>query len=406
MEHENTVYRQAFTWQWEKLSVVSVYLTIACLLVVFWGNVTRNSLFIQLGTYGLYLACVPWGCVSIVRNMDRGISTRSVQWSAFLVLISGALSVVLAMFRAVNMGMIVDLLLYCMLPLYVASYRGAGHIKALKRAICIGNVFYCLFHVVLSFTSKAYVVYLENGLGRAGENLTLGYSNPNQTGMLLLGMLLILVVSIARASRKWVKAGGIALAAYMCYMIFRTNSRTCILMVVGMVLALTTSLYRKVNKKILFLAFLVPAVYVFMELFMGAVVANTTIMGETVATGRGNIFIEFLGNTDIWSILVGDFGQYGRTNLHNGYITVFARVGLVGLVPFIMMLWRGYGQCYQDACRGGKPEFLAFCSLVLILLHTTMEAAYLTGGTMYAGIICLLMLLTVPDDTEQTQADA
>ena len=236
-----------------------------------------------------------------------------------------------------------------------------------------------------------------------GGSLTLGYGNPNQTGMLLLGMLLILVVSIAKASRKWEKVGGTALAAYMVYMIVRTNSRTCIVLVAAMLLALVTSLYRKIDKKIMFLAFLAPAVYIFMELFMSAVVSNTTVMGETVATGRGEIYIEFLKSTDIWSILVGDFVEYRNAHLHNGYITVFARVGLVGLAAFVIMLWRGYRQCYQDALQGGKAEFFAFCGLLLILLHSTMEAAYLSGGTMYAAILCMLMILTVPDDGEQPQ---
>lgn len=377
---------------------LSVFIALVGTLMAFASYIFGIGMVGALGSYVIAAGAIPCGALSLLLAFKDGVKIRSMEWAVFLTIVFTVVCSFLGSMGSIG-GIFSGLFLFLMFPFFAAYYPKMKHVRWAKTAIFVGNFLFCFLHIGVSFTSLAYTRRVE-GVLQKEYYMALGYPNPNQTGMVLMAMFLILLVFIFKTRHKLLKLAGAGVAAYMAYMIWLTDSRACVLMVALAIGALIISFPKRVNKFIVFLCFLAPFMMVLLELVFSALVEGIQIMGETMATGRGSIFLDLVEGLDWKSVLFGDMLQYSHANLHNGFLTVFARFGLIGTACYVLMLWRLYMQCYRNAKSAGPAEMIAFCGLLVILIHSAAEAAFLTFGTAYAAMMAFLMILTHPDEEE------
>lgn len=376
---------------------LSVYIALVGTLMTFISYMFGISIIGTLGSYIIAVGAMPCGALALLLEFKDGVKIRSTEWAVFLTIVATVMCVFFGTEGSIGSAFS-GLLLFLMFPFFAAYYPKMKYIRRVKTAIFAGNFVFCLLHIAVSFTSLAYVRRHEGQLLQQ-YYLALGYSNPNQTGMMMMAMFLILLVFIFKTRHKLLKLAGAAVAAYMAYLIWETDSRACILMVALAVGALAISFPKRVNKVIIFLSFLAPFVMVLMELVFSSLVEGIQILGETMATGRGAIFKELLEDLEWRGVFFGNMLQY--SHLHNGFLTVFAKFGIIGTACYVLMLWRLYMQCYRNAKTAGPAEMIAFCGLLVIMIHSAVEAAFLTFGTSYASMMAFLMILTHPDENTE-----
>ncbi len=248
-----------------------------------------------------------------------------------------------------------------------------------------------LYYMVLFFTPVANVYGNDFLL-----TLTLGYSNPNQTGMYLLVCFFILFSATSYYKRPIVRFIYSGAAILIGLLIFGTGSRACILLALAYTVyyiffsknswpVLTTILTK--------IAFWVPiAVFIFIMFFTN-LSRDLQFMGETFETGRFSIYSRVFENYSFLKFLLGDFARYRYDNLHNAYLSVFATSGIIVAIFFVIFLRNRFLEIHQRVIH--RHQQLAYMGLVMLVVHMSIEAAFFTAGSVYAiSVMSLVWIAT------------
>jgi O-antigen ligase len=94
--------------------------------------------------------------------------------------------------------------------------------------------------------------------------------------------------------------------------------------------------------------------------------------------------------------LFGDFGTYQLKNLHNGTLSIYSSLGIIGLVLFYVYFFRAYLYILVNGFKC-RAAFIAFLGLLAIFVHSCTESAFMIGGSMYAGTYSILLILVKLD---------
>ncbi len=223
------------------------------------------------------------------------------------------------------------------------------------------------------------------------DELTLGYQNPNQTGMYLLTCFFILLSATAYFKKRSKKRLFMIAAAIVASLIIGTRSRACIIFVIIYViyyLFFSRRLSRSTRLFITKCAFMAPIIMFIFILFFQEAADSLLILGEEFDTGRVSIYQRVFRNYNIVDFILGDFSRYLFGNLHNAYLSVFATAGFFTMVFYIVYLRNKFLEIQKSAKH--RHQSLAFFGLTLLVVHMSVEAAFFTAGSVYAiSVICL-----------------
>lgn len=299
---------------------------------------------------------------------------------------------------------IIRLWCYLALPIY---FLYIDYLKPNKTMINFTFVIFFLISInfiLLSFTKYRYAGY-ENFIGTKSAWLTLGYDNPNQTGMYLLITLIILYCAWNYYTKKILKALILIDILYMGKLLFETSSRTCILvgiLITAAVLLKTGEfiLYKKRYTVSLFTVtgcLLLPTAFLFLYpyLYNNGLIRFFEIGGKTDFSSRSIIFSQVLSDLK-GHFLFGDFSTYLLQNTHNGILSVLSSLGIVGLIAFYIYYFRAYFNMIENGLRS-RAAYTAFIGLLGVFIHASAEGALITGGSMYAGTLSVLIFLAKLD---------
>lgn len=256
--------------------------------------------------------------------------------------------------------------------------------------VCISIVF-----AILSRTSYAYSSILE-------DSLNLGYSNPNATAIYLFLNIIYLLLFLNYLEKKKYIFAVLCLIAYQAYLIYCTDSRTCMFVAIVILLYGLNIINFKVKKWWIFAALAFPIVFLFVYtiLYENRLFMDLEIMGKEFYSGREGYFAEQLNLVkDYW--LFGDIGKHRLTNMHNGFLSLFASLGLVGTVLYYIFIIRNLLNGVEWGCKN-KTAMMAMVAILAVYIQTSSEAALMTGGSNYTiPIAALYMLLYTEFDRKK-----
>ena len=152
----------------------------------------------------------------------------------------------------------------------------------------------------------------------------------------------------------------------------------------------------RIGKKMLNVAVVLPAIVLVIMMAFPDWVATLRFMGEVADTGRIQIFNAFFANWDLGIAVLGNFLQYGGQNLHNSFLTLIGMFGLPVAVFYMYFLRKATMTYYRE---DAKPvAYLGYVGWVMLIIHGIAESALLTAGTVYAGMVGLMLILMLPEE--------
>lgn len=122
-------------------------------------------------------------------------------------------------------------------------------------------------------------------------------------------------------------------------------------------------------------------------------------MGEAFDTGRFSIYTRVFRNYSIIDFLFGDFSRYRFDNLHNGYLSIMATVGVPSMVLFISLLYQKTTALLNYISQ--RHQRLAYIGLLFLIMHMAFEAAFFTAGSVYA--VSVLILVWLSNETQESE---
>ena len=140
------------------------------------------------------------------------------------------------------------------------------------------------------------------------------------------------------------------------------------------------------------LILLTPVIYLVFALALPSISQKITVMGESIFTGREEIYQRYFDNLSIINFIFGDFNEFHFDNLHNGYISIAATGGIVSVICFILLLKKCLDTNRINA-RSYYYTATAYLGFLCIVLCTSTEAAFIVGGSTYAFFIFMIFAL-------------
>ena len=224
------------------------------------------------------------------------------------------------------------------------------------------------------------------------EAITLNLTNPNETGMWLACLVVILINGAFETVRRVDKIIFVACAVSLIPILFRTLARASLIAVLIFVIIRGVLLFKKINRLpgwviSIFAVSPIIAYVAYMYIFM----PNFSMLSEWFAfwrwEGKG-LDSRFW----IWSLIerdarecmwLGQYDVYHTEQLHNALGTLFVRFGL----PFVIIVCRKF-------CRAVKQyaDVIPQITMCCMWLIGCFETAFFTGAN---GLYLLILILPV-----------
>ena len=248
--------------------------------------------------------------------------------------------------------------------------------ESLHRFLLRINLVIALVFAVLSRTSYAYSHIII-------DSLNLGYANPNATAIYLLMNVSLLLVYSFRIQKRLHKWALFALCAYLVYLIYETDSRTCLIAVAVIGIYTFTSPKWRIPNWLFPVVLLIPLAFLFVysSLYQTGRYMDLMILGKPFYSGRESYFVQMLGDLKgYW--LIGDVGQHPFSNMHNGPLTILSGCGVLGYLIYLLYIHGTLRQYYRGEVS--RIQTVALMVIFAAFIHSGSEAALLTGGANYS----------------------
>jgi len=283
---------------------------------------------------------------------------------------------------AIAKGWVYDNYISCLVFFSMLTvWRSADAVSCDHKIHSTIRLFYSmqgLLLILLYFSPVAYKSYED--YVKVSSELTLGFDNPNQTGIILFSTIAILLLVSVDETNKKIKWAMFLECAALCFLLILTDARTSI---IGLLVTLYFVFAKKKIKKNLLLAdgiicFPLAFVYIYMLLSKTDLV-NVVFWGKKLFSGRQRIYREALNVfTDK---LFGNIEEFNFSNTHNAMLTILVNIGIVGIALYLLFTICSFNSLYKK-CMTRKQLCCGVVILILFFMGCT-ETAVLTGGTIY-----------------------
>ena len=241
------------------------------------------------------------------------------------------------------------------------------------------NVAIALVFVLFSRTSFA---YSDEIIG----SLSLGYANPNATAIYLLMNIALLMLYTVRIQKLIPKLFVYVLCTYLLYLLYETNSRTCLVAAVLIVAYILIAPKWKLPRILLPIFMLIPLAFLFFyaEMYKTGKYTDLTILGKEFYSGREGYFVKMLANLKAYW-LVGDVGQHPFENMHNGPLTLLSGCGVIGYILYLLFTSSTIRHYYREEVS--HTQTVALIVILAAFIHSCSEAALVVGGANYSIVM-------------------
>ena len=224
-----------------------------------------------------------------------------------------------------------------------------------------------------------------------GLLFTMGMGNPNGTAVYVLFTAMILLLAISSTRNKLKKIALIALVAALAYIMFLLSSRTVLACFILAVLCVVFLPVIKQKSFFRYLVLIAPIIMVVVQFALNDKIGNIEILGKDLDTGRFEMYRDLLEHIsdEPQQYILGNLCKYNFQNFHNGILTIFSSLGIVGV---IWVLWT-WNVCLKaiERTQKSKHQQLAYFFTLLFLLDSVAESMTMVG-TIPQGLFVYLMV--------------
>lgn len=283
------------------------------------------------------------------------------------------------------------------IPLFFASYNKIQKRK-IEATIYYSFVVLSLYYILLSFTSMAYVFETQYGIVSHAA-LTLGYNNPNETAMYLFYCSVVIVAAAFWTNKKLFRVFLVCDYIFLLYLITRTHSRTCLMASLIFIVLVFVYKKKRIPNYLGYITVIFPFVFIILTLLFENRLSNLEFFwGKAFETGRYDIYMRAFENQSVIKFLIGDF-EFLFQNLHNGYVSIFATIGAIGLALFITIFNYKLKEVHNKISNY-KNHNIFLIGLLCVLLISATEAASICAGSAFAASVISIYLLAIAHEEE------
>lgn len=365
-----------------------------CNFLVLLGEPLKNDSIVSLGSQGLIFSLFGFALFQFIAVV-KGQNAKNTYY--FVALIASAVVSALLSGPTAILQKLIPLICFFMLPVSLLLYKGIYNVRFIKNTIYRFNWVYTILWTILSFSSLSHVFYGEYGIETI-DALTLGYANPNQTGIYLMISFIIAICAFQRDIKKEYKVAYFVQGIWMFVLVCQTQSRTCIIISVVILLLWLFKKIDKIGHRFTVFCFVLPLLMALLLLFGGDKIQDFLIFNEELDTGRANLFNSVASRLTFSTVIFGNFAGWIGGNLHNSYFTIFAVFGMVGFIVYIAFLWKVVKDYYTQIDRKSPSAMLAYLGVLAVIVHGSTESTLLTAGMVYGSLASLIFILTLNED--------
>lgn len=272
-------------------------------------------------------------------------------------------------------------------------WRGARTVicdKKIEKMLLYAFSAQGLILIVLYFTPLAYKSYQEYVL--VSSELTLGFSNPNQTGIIIFSTLTILLIMIRRCMVSKIQKVLLWIQIFcLSVLLILTDARTSIL---GYLLFLAFYLKKKkvkINSLVSDTIICFPIIFVYLyDALSKTNLQKVTFLGKKLFSGRQRIYEEVLSMFS--NKLFGNLSYFGFQNSHNALLTILVNTGIVGLFLYLAFTIMSFNSFKRGCSTSGG--FVSMVAILALFIMGCTETAVLTGGTIYYVYMFAMLILS------------
>lgn len=277
-------------------------------------------------------------------------------------------------------------------------WRSAREISCTDQMKTMIHVFYIvqgIFLIVLCFTPLAYKGFTDYEV--VSDLLTLGFANPNQTGIVLFSTIAILIITSTKKMGIIKKVFIIGECVALSIMVFLTGARTSIL---GLLFLLIIILWKKgIRRNVLIpdLIICFPIAFVYGYLWLAETkLGDVTFLGKNLLSGRQEVFTNVLYMFQ--DKLFGNLEYFNFQNSHNALLTILVNIGIVGLGLYLIFTIASFNSLYRKI--ESRNQMICCAAILALFVMGCAETAVLTGGTIYFTSMFFIVQLANADRQE------
>lgn len=362
-------------------------------------------------------------CLSIVSEIPV-IASVSFASSFLVVFVSFALYI--TEHRKIQQELLIMIMLIIMmiLAIIVSSWKTRISIQLLKQAVIGVAVLICFYFsgrfaapekdkscIILLFAVLTAYIELRYYFGPlkysyyslSSKLITLNFSNPNETGLWLTMVFIILTIGMNFQKSIWVRCFLVIELVLMIPILLAIGSRSALIVLLLYVLGYIYIIMKSklsLNKIVLLVVIVMPII--FYAFYMFLVVPNTELFEKLFAfmTKEGK---SLLNREKVWRVITdsfgslffsGDYVRFQAEQMHNSLATIFSMYG----APYTVLLCT---YMYVNLQRlNNEKQILSLWGLCAILLTGLFEASIFVGVT---GLY--LVLLVIPSLSFNRESD-
>ncbi|MBR5569908.1 MAG: hypothetical protein IKW10_03345 [Oscillospiraceae bacterium] len=377
--------------QRDNITHYMIAISCVCIILQLYSIPRKISSLLSLANYGHIFIWVILGGWRIFKRFAHAIP--NIILPVFIVIASAALScfVTILNYSGVITTSVTALVNFLVLPAMLMHCAIYPIPQKSKRLVVVVGVIMSL--VFIDLYRSEYRTVFETEYGRFyGDEVTLGYPNPNQTAMFLFVAMVILSIGVFFVQKVFLKVLLIADAAYMGIMLEQTQSRAGLLLLI--IFLTTICVIRKwsISQKIVKLVVLLPCIYAIIAMFYLETFGDLTLWGESIFNGREGVYGRYLENLNTLNFVLGDFARFSFANLHNSYVSIAATAGIVTVVSFVYFFRQFLLSNHECAMTQGYAK-IAYIGFLCIIIHSCAEAAFLVAGSIYAFLVFMVVMM-------------
>lgn len=286
---------------------------------------------------------------------------------------------------------IINLFSFLEIPIFLVCTKSVETDTRIKIASTVAIISSFLY-ILCYFSPQAYIYNGKYGFIEISD-LTLGFNNPNETGIHLLGTLFVLIITYSYQDKLRKKFFYLIDACILYYLIILTKSRICI--IIGAICFICIFLVqhrKKIYKWLKYISLWFPAIVLLTIIFFPDFLLSKNLMGENLDSGRISIILKVIDNMNIGSIILGDFSNQ-FSNMLNSYLSILVTVGCIALLIYIYILNYSLDKVIKNV--KDRYNIIAYYSILLFLIHSSVEAGWMVGGSFYASSFFAIYIMAI-----------
>lgn len=362
-------------------------------------NLPRNNISIflfDLSQIGLLLSLIGasfgitsinsigvWLIFSSVLGLTiSGIRKRYIERPFLYVILIGGFSLI-SIFLAgqISYQALVSLFSFIEIPIIIVMTKPLKSDRRIKSA-AVFSLLSMVVYMIAYYSPRSHYFLTIYG-ERTIKDLTLGFSNPNETGMHLMATLFVLLTCIFFYKRYFQKTIFFIASIIAISFIFMTLSRSSIIICILMLIVIVPTIKsQKISKKIQILVLCSPFIILTISLIFSNFFSNIIFLNDALDTGRTAIYLQRLGDLSIIQWIFGNYSYLFQNSL-NAYLSVLVTIGIVPLFLYINVLKLGLNKCNDNSVNSFNR--VAFMGILMTIIHASIESANLVSGSFYAA---------------------